>query len=181
MVGEISGHLKKIALPFGQRLESLVQEARKAKSVEEGVQSVFQKGPASCTCIYVRVFHGYASVRSTIVRDLLHTGVSHGYVRRTSATDIDVLIVARNPVEPSAVVLVASYFANKWGVEEKHFIVDQLNYSELGRCKEGFFIYRSAFPDENSADDDIDLVSVDNYAVVSEVSNPTRLVFPNDR
>lgn len=138
-------------------------------------------GPPSCTCIHTRVVHGYASVRTTIVRDLMHLGASHGYVRRVSPSELDVLIVARNPVDPSAIVLVASYFNKKWGVEEEYFIVNNQNYAELNRCKEGFFIYRSAFPDDNSADDDIDLVSVDGYAVKSEVSNPTRLVFPNDR
>lgn len=178
--GDKSSRLKRITLPFGRRLDSLVQEARNANTVEEGLQKVFHKGRPSCTCIFTRVVHGFASVRTTIVHDLLNLGVSHGYVRRISATELDVLIVARNPVDdPSAIVLVASYFNNMWGVEESQFIVDPQNYDELHRCKEGFFIFRAAFPEDNSTDD-VDFASIDGYTVKSEVSNPTKLVFPND-
>jgi hypothetical protein len=111
----------------------------------------------------------------------MRQGVSHGYVRRINASEIDVLIVARNPVDDEAILMLAVYFREKWGVEGSHFIVDRENCMELDRCKEGFFIYRSAVPDDNSADDDIDLISTDGYTVKSDVSNPMRLVFPNDR
>lgn len=169
--------LNKVAMPFASRFSDLIQDSRKVTTIEEALEDVFAEEATSCLCISIRVVHEYASVRSTIVRDLMNIGVNHGYVRRISPQELDVFIVATNPVLPDQVRRVAKYFVVKWAVKKEHFIVDKSNYTNLDFCRKGFFIYRSAFPDENSADENLDMMSVDGYQVLSEVSNPTKLVF----
>lgn len=66
---------------------------------------------------------------------------------------------------------------SKWAVKKEHFIVDETNYTNLDYCRKGFFIYRSAFRDENSEDENLDMISTEGCQVLSEVSNPIKLVF----
>ena len=171
--------LRKISLPFKSRMEVLIQKSRKEVSVKEGLEEVFADDPKSCTCISIRVEHYYASVRRSIVHDLLNFGVNHGYVRRVSDSEVDVFIVERNPVDATGLLLIANYFKERWGVTKEFFVVDENNYTEIDYCKRGFFVYRSVDRNDNSLDEELDMISVDGFEVKSEVSNPVRLVFNN--
>lgn len=128
-----------------------------------------QRAVRSCITIKTRVIHSQSAVRRTLAHDLIAMGVGHGYVRRTSTTEVDVMVVLPSLADID-LYDIAMYFAVKWNVVDEDYSVEQNNYTSTDYLTRGIRIYKSTIPDVEgrSLDGDIDLISVDGYSVISD-------------
>lgn len=135
-------------------------------------QDVFEfptRDSRSCIVIKTRVIHSQNGVRKTLAHDLIAMGVGHGSIRRISSEQVDVMVVL--PSDPEIDLYgIAHYFAIKWSVVREDYLVERNNFSEVHYLNHGIFVYKSAIsdPEDRSLDEDIDLISVDGFSVVSD-------------
>jgi hypothetical protein len=131
---------------------------------------VLPQGRQSCVTIRTRVLHSQSGVRKTLAHDLVSMGIGHGFIRRVSTSEVEVLVVLANvSVNISSI---AFYFGTKWAVVNEDFTVERNNYTEVHYLHRGIIVYKSTIPDpENrSLDVDIDMISCDGYTVVSDLT-----------
>ncbi len=135
-------------------------------------QHVFEfptRAARSCIVIKTRVIHSQNGVRSELAHDLILIGVGHGTIRRVSAEQVDVMVVL--PSVPNINLNdIAQYFGVKWAVVREDYSVQPTNYTEIGYLSRGLQVFKSTIPDPEgrSLDENIDLISVDGYSVVSD-------------
>jgi hypothetical protein len=96
-------------------------------------------------------------------------GIGHGSIRRVSAEQVDVMIVL--PSDPRINLnVIAEYFGVRWNLVQEDYSVERNNFSEVSYLNRGIYIFKTSIPDPDgrSLDDDLDLISVDGYSVVSD-------------
>jgi hypothetical protein len=123
----------------------------------------------SCIVIKTRVIHSQRGIRKELAHDLISMAIGHGFVRRVSSSQVDVMIVLPNIPELN-LNTIAKYFAIKWNVVEEDYFVESNNFTEVGYLTMGLRVFKSSIPDPDgkSLDEDLDLMSVDGYSVVSD-------------
>jgi translation elongation factor EF-1beta len=96
-------------------------------------------------------------------------GIGHGFVRRISTTEVEVLVVL--PDDPRIDLnRIAVYFGLKWNVVAEDYRVDQNNTQHINFLNTDLKVYKSTIPDPEgrSLDEDLDLVSTDGFSVISD-------------
>ena len=123
----------------------------------------------SCIVINTRILKSQSGVRAILAHDLVSLGIGHGFVRRISTTEVEVLVVL--PDDPRIDLnRIAVYFGLKWNVVAEDYRVDQNNTQHINFLNTDLKVYRSTVPDPEgrSLDEDLDLVSTDGFSVISE-------------
>lgn len=130
---------------------------------------VFPHGRQTCITIKTRVLRTQCGVRKELAHDLVAMGVGHGFIRRTSTTEVEVLVVLPN-VPNIDLSRIAEYFSIKWAVTEEYYVVEHNNLTDVSYLRRGILVYKSAIedPESRSLDEDLDMISVDGYTVVSD-------------
>ena len=139
---------------------------------ELSASSVFmlpKQAQRSCITINIRILRSQCGVRGILAHDLVNLGIGHGFVRRMSSTEVEVLVVLPN-VHRIDLNRIAEYFGIKWNVVDEDFRVDQNNTAHIDFLSTGLKVYKStiADPQNRSLDEDLELVSVDGFSVISE-------------
>ncbi len=123
----------------------------------------------SCIAINTRILKSQSGVRGILAHDLVNLGIGHGFVRRMSTIEVEVLVVLPNDLRID-LNRIAEYFGLKWNVVDEDYRVDQNNTAHINYLNTGLKIYKSTIPDPEgrSLDADLDLVSVDGFSVISD-------------
>ncbi len=129
-----------------------------------------KRAEQSCITINVRILQTQHGVRGELAHDLVALGIGHGFVRRMSATEVEVLVVLPNFHNVIDLDTIAEYFGIKWNVVDEDFRVDQNNKTHIDFLRIDLNVYKStiANPEKRSLDEDLDLISVDGFSLVSD-------------
>lgn len=123
----------------------------------------------SCIVINTRILKSQSGVRAILAHDLVSLGIVHGFVRRISTTEVEVLVVLPN--DPRIDLnRIAVYFGLKWNVVAEDYRVDQNNTQHINFLNTDLQVYKSTIPNSEgrSLDEDLDLVSTDGFSVISD-------------
>ena len=127
-----------------------------------------RKDHRSCIAINTRILKSQSGVRGILAHDLVYLGIGHGFVRRISTTEVEVLVVLPN--DPRIDLnRIAEYFGLKWNVVDEDYRVDQNNTAHINFLNTGLKVYKSTIgdPEGRSLDEDLDLISADGFSVIS--------------
>jgi hypothetical protein len=95
-------------------------------------------------------------------------GVGHGFIRRVSTSEVDVLIVLP-PTHNVDLHELAEYFSKRWYVDRDDYFIDHENYLEMSHLDRGFLVYKTAIPDADGRyqNEDLHMKSADGFPVIS--------------
>ncbi len=127
------------------------------------------KGNISCISINVRILRSQNKVRRELAHDLIYLGIGHGFVRRNSSTEVEVLVVLPNNPRID-LNKIAEYFGLKWCVLREDYLVEYNNTSNVHFLRTDLKVYKSTIEDPQckSPDDDFEICSFDGYSVTSD-------------
>lgn len=93
---------------------------------------------------------------------------SLGSIRRISSSQVDVMVVL--PSNAIDLRPIAHYFAHRWNVVREDYSVQNNDFVNVPYLNKGLVVYKSSVPDPDgsSLDEDLDMISVDGYSVISD-------------